>query len=54
MVWSMIFCSVTSWLGAILMMWCAGDWETYMEGLLQPFLLIRVLLLTGTQLVSLT
>jgi len=30
MVWSMIFCSVTSWLAAVLMMWCAGDWETYM------------------------
>jgi choline transport protein len=39
MVWSMIFCSVTSWLGAILMMWCAGDWETYMEGMVatSPF-----------------
>jgi len=30
MVWSMIFCSVTSWLGAVLMMWTAGDWESYM------------------------
>jgi choline transport protein len=26
----MVFCSVTSWLAAVLMMWCAGDWETYM------------------------
>jgi len=33
----MIFCSVTSWLGAILMMWCAGDWETYMEAS-QPYM----------------
>ena len=33
MVWSMIFCSITSWLAAILMMWTAGDWETYMEGM---------------------
>jgi hypothetical protein len=30
MVWSMIFCSITSWLGAILMMWTAGNWESYM------------------------
>ncbi|EXJ58425.1 hypothetical protein A1O7_05850 [Cladophialophora yegresii CBS 114405] len=30
MVWSMIFCSVTSWLGAILLLWTAGDWEEYM------------------------
>jgi choline transport protein len=28
MVWSMIFCSITSWLAAILMMYCAGDYET--------------------------
>jgi choline transport protein len=31
MVWSMIFCSVTSWLAALLMMWTAGDWESYMS-----------------------
>ncbi len=36
-VWSMIFCSITSWLGAILMMWCAGDWETYMNAS-QPYM----------------
>lgn len=30
-VWSMVFCSVTSWLGAILMMYTAGDWESYMS-----------------------
>ena len=28
MVWSMIFCSITSWLAAILMMYCIGDYET--------------------------
>ncbi|KAF2119073.1 amino acid permease-domain-containing protein [Lophiotrema nucula] len=37
MVWSMIFCSITSWLGAILMMWTAGDWETYMTAS-QPYM----------------
>ncbi|KAK0119256.1 hypothetical protein ONS95_008107 [Cadophora gregata] len=30
MVWSMIFCSITSWASAILMLFCAGDYETYM------------------------
>jgi choline transport protein len=33
MVWSMIFCSITSWLAALLMMWTAGNWESYMTGL---------------------
>jgi choline transport protein len=33
----MIFCSVTSWLGAILMMWTAGDWQTYMQAS-QPYM----------------
>lgn len=37
MVWSMVFCSITSWLGAILMMWTAGDWETYMLAT-QPYM----------------
>ena len=36
MVWSMIFCSVTSWLGAILLLWTAGNWEEYMLGTLLP------------------
>jgi choline transport protein len=36
-VWSMIFCSVTSWLGAILMMWTAGNWESYMQAS-QPYM----------------
>ncbi|OAL24488.1 hypothetical protein AYO20_10646 [Fonsecaea nubica] len=30
MVWSMIFCSITSWLAALLMLWTAGNWEEYM------------------------
>jgi choline transport protein len=33
----MIFCSITSWLTAVLMMYCAGDWETYMEAS-QPYM----------------
>jgi hypothetical protein len=33
----MVFCSITSWLAAILMMWTAGDWETYMEGMCIAF-----------------
>lgn len=37
MVWSMIFCSVTSWLAALLMMWTAGNWETYMTAT-QPYM----------------
>lgn len=32
MVWSMIFCSVTSWLAALLLLWTAGNWEDYMAG----------------------
>lgn len=36
MVWSMIFCSVTSWLAALLLLWTAGDWETYMSAS-QPY-----------------
>lgn len=36
MVWSMIFCSVTSWLGALLLLWTAGNWEDYMTGKLIP------------------
>lgn len=36
-VWSMIFCSITSWLTAVLMLYCAGDWETYMEAS-QPYM----------------
>jgi len=32
MVWSMIFCSVTSWLAALLLLWTAGNWEDYMTG----------------------
>ncbi|OAL27770.1 hypothetical protein AYO22_03312 [Fonsecaea multimorphosa] len=30
MVWSMIFCSITSWLGAIVLLWTAGNWQEYM------------------------
>lgn len=37
MVWSMVFSSITSWLTAVLMMYCAGDWETYLEGT-QPYM----------------
>ncbi|KAF1985297.1 amino acid transporter [Aulographum hederae CBS 113979] len=36
-VWSMVFCSITSWLTAILMMYCAGDYETYLEAS-QPYM----------------
>ncbi len=35
-VWSMIFCSVTSWLSAILLLWTAGNWEEYMLGTRLP------------------
>jgi choline transport protein len=31
MVWSMIFCSITAWASAVLMMFTAADYETYME-----------------------
>jgi choline transport protein len=34
MVWSMIFCSVTSFLAAIMLLWTAGNWEEYMLGTL--------------------
>ncbi|KAK5393264.1 hypothetical protein LTR79_009578 [Exophiala xenobiotica] len=37
MVWSMIFCSITSWLAALLMMWTAGNWESYMTAS-QPYM----------------
>jgi hypothetical protein len=37
MVWSMIFCSVTSWLAGVLMMWTAGNWESYMDAA-QPYM----------------
>jgi len=37
MVWSMIFCSVTSWLAALLMMWTAGNWQLYMQAA-QPYM----------------
>ncbi|KAF2835840.1 amino acid transporter [Patellaria atrata CBS 101060] len=37
MVWSMVFCSITSWLGAIVMLWTASNWESYM-GETQPYL----------------
>lgn len=33
MVWSMIFCSITSWLAALLLLWTAGNWQLYMEGM---------------------
>ncbi|RVX66689.1 hypothetical protein B0A52_09502 [Exophiala mesophila] len=29
MVWSMLFCSVTSWLAALLLLWTAGNYEDY-------------------------
>ncbi|KAL5593003.1 hypothetical protein FOBRF1_012105 [Fusarium oxysporum] len=31
MIWSMLFSAVTSFLGAIIMAFCIGDWEAYME-----------------------
>ena len=37
MFWSMIFASVTSWLTAILLLYCAGDYETYMTAT-QPYM----------------
>lgn len=37
MVWSMVFSGVTSWLTAVLMMFCAGDWESYLQGS-QPYM----------------
>ncbi|KEF59056.1 uncharacterized protein A1O9_03899 [Exophiala aquamarina CBS 119918] len=37
MVWSMIFCSVTSWLAALLLLWTAGNWEDYMTAS-QPYM----------------
>lgn len=37
MVWGMIFCCITSWLAALLLLWTAGDWETYI-GATQPYL----------------
>lgn len=37
MVWSMIFSAVTSWLAAVLMMWTAGPWESFMHAP-QPYM----------------
>lgn len=36
-VWSMIFCCVTTWLTALLMMWTAGNFESYVDAD-QPYL----------------
>jgi len=30
-VWSMVFSSLTSWASVLVMMFCAGNWETYMD-----------------------
>lgn len=32
MVWSMVFCSITCWLSALLLLWTAGDWENNILG----------------------
>lgn len=37
MVWSMVFCSITSFASVIIMLFCAGDWESYL-GETQPYL----------------
>lgn len=37
MVWGMVFCCITSWLAALLILWTAGDWETYISAT-QPYL----------------
>lgn len=36
MVYSMIFSGITSVMGALVMAFCAGDWETYMESEYDP------------------
>ncbi|PMD32461.1 amino acid transporter [Hyaloscypha variabilis F] len=36
-VWSMIFCSLTSWASVLVILFCAGDWEAYMSGS-QPYM----------------
>lgn len=33
----MVFCSVTSWASALIMMFCAGNWESYL-GETQPYM----------------